>query len=115
MPGDNDPKRTMDVGMSSVGDLFSEEPEQWGLRGDPYLWRELRETLADVGLPAARSELKRILERAFWDATGESLAFCDEIYIERFSHGGMSSGSICGEFWRIRGFPLVIGRFRDVR
>ena len=25
-----------------VSDLFDPEPQRWGLRGDPYLWRALR-------------------------------------------------------------------------
>jgi hypothetical protein len=25
-----------------VPDLFDPEPQTWGLRGDPYLWRALR-------------------------------------------------------------------------
>ena len=37
--------------MRFVGELFENEPKQWGLRGDQYLWRELRIKLATVELP----------------------------------------------------------------
>ena len=97
--------------MQFVSDLFREEPKQWGLRGDQYLWRELRAKYADVEAPATVQELQKLLEDAFWEATGESLTFCFEVWIERFSHGGMSSGLVCGDFWRSRGFPLVLRRF----
>lgn len=97
--------------MRSVGDLFQVEPEQWGLRGDRYLWRDLRERLASVELPSTTSELQRLLENAFWDATSESLTFCGEFKIERFAHGGMSSGYISGDFWRQKGFPLILERY----
>ena len=101
--------------MNSVGDLFKQEPEQWGLRGDPYLWRELKNELVSVALPSTPSELQWILENAFWNVTQVSLAFCDEASVERYSHGGMSSGYISGEFWRERGFPLIVERFLDLR
>ncbi|UWR04222.1 hypothetical protein K3740_05900 [Ruegeria conchae] len=94
------------------GDLFRDEPEQWGLRGDPFLWREIREKLAAVDLPSDISKAHRLLENTFWEATGQSLAFCDDFYVERFAHGGMSSGWICGKFWRERGVPKIIERLR---
>ena len=31
--------------------------------------------------------------------------------MEPFAHGGMSSGAISGEFWREKGFPLIVSRF----
>lgn len=99
--------------MQAVGELFRNEPEQWGLRGDPYLWRELREKLAAVEFPKNVPEVHRILENAFWEATGQSLAFCDEFYLERFAYGGMSSGGIYGKFWRERGFPMIIERYSE--
>lgn len=98
-------------GYKTVGDLFHERPEQWGLRGDPYLWDELLEVLANVTLPSDRDEIESILDTAFKNATGTSLAFLDEIEIRRFAHGGMSSGGISGSFWREKGFPLVIERY----
>jgi hypothetical protein len=97
--------------MTTVGDLFDQEPQQWGLRGDRHLWRELRDTLSEVELPPTSAELERLLENEFWRITGASLAFCDEKFMERFSHGGMSSGYISGDFWRQRGFPLFVERF----
>lgn len=98
--------------MQRIGDLFRDEPEQWGLRGDRYLWREFREKLANVAQPSRVADMHRILENAFWQSTRESLAFCDEVKIERFAHGGMSSGFISGDFWRQRGFPLILERYR---
>jgi len=99
--------------MQTVGNLFRGEPKQWGLRGDKYLWRELKEKFAGIELPKNQSALQRLLETAFWEATGQCLAFCDETYIERFAYGGMSSGGISGDFWRSRGFPIIFERFQN--
>lgn len=101
------------MNIVTVGELFDNEPEQWGYRGDPYLWHELRDTLKTTNLPNQEAQFRRLLEDAFWEATGETLSFCDTLVIERFAHGGMSSGGISGEFWRQRGFPLVIERYQD--
>ena len=101
-------------GIKTVGDLFHERPTQWGLRGDTYLWDELLEALAGMPLPSDRDAIESILDTAFKSATGKSLAFLDEIEIRRFAHGGMSSGGISGQFWREKGFPLIIDRFLRV-
>ncbi|ROT98626.1 hypothetical protein [Histidinibacterium lentulum] len=96
----------------TVGQLFDEEPGQWGLRGDPFLWRDLRQTLGTTGLPACEADLRHVLEAAFREATGEALSTCDAVLVERFAKGGMSSGQVSGDFWRNRGLPLVLERYR---
>lgn len=99
--------------METVGKLFERVPDDWGLRGDEFLWHELESKLASVELPSTEQSLQRLLETAFWEATATSLAFCDEVFVQRFSHGGMSSGYISGDFWRERGFPLIVNRFLE--
>src|SRR5262245_34653123 len=41
--------------------LFDPEPHTWGLRGDPYLWRELRERLSSTDFPASADEVTALL------------------------------------------------------
>ena len=31
--------------------LFENEPRQWGLRGDRFLWQEIVETIGELPLP----------------------------------------------------------------
>ena len=45
-----------------VSQVFDPKPEQWGLRGDPYLWDELKEKLEHVELPESQDELKTLIE-----------------------------------------------------
>ncbi len=98
----------------NVGKLFEVEPENWGLRGDQFLWRDLATTLADQPLPADVRQLERLLEQAFWDATGHSLSFSAEVLVERFADEGVSRGGISGATWRYRLFPLIIARYEDI-
>ena len=97
--------------MPSVGNLFEQEPDHWALRGDQFLWRELGQTLAETALPENRILLERILENAFYDATGHSLSFCNEILVPRLAKEELTRGGVSGAMWRYRYFPVVLQRF----
>ena len=94
----------------TVSKLFEDEPRQWGLRGDPFLWRDLKSHFESAPVPKDQDELKSILEEAFESKTGYPLAHSEHFYIEKYSHGGMSSGKISPEFWRDVGIPMLIKR-----
>src|SRR5579859_3708006 len=97
-----------------VSALFDPEPQAWGLRGDPYLWRALRAHLADHDVPASDGELADLLHEAFRELAGTDLvsdpAAC--VYRELYAHGGMSSGMISLDTWRQRLIPLLSERAR---
>jgi hypothetical protein len=95
----------------SISDLFLPEPLQWGLRGDPYLWREMAEHFKGVSLPESQGVLSSMLEEAFLKLTGHPVSYLQHFRVERHAHGGMSSGSISTAFWRERGIPLLLSRF----
>lgn len=96
-----------------VARLFDAHPEQWGLRGDPYLWQELADGFKTTPLPATEHEFEALLADAFQRYTLDSLkSDQDSIYIERFARGGMSSGHVSLEFWRDQAIPLLMQRFR---
>ena len=99
--------------QATVALLFEEEPVQWGLRGDPHLWRELRTRLADEPLPGSAEQLEDLLARAFLSAVGHVLwdETVSHVYVGRFDTGGMSRGNVSLDFWRHTGFPLVVRRF----
>ena len=81
-------------------ELLSKEPDQWGLRGDPYLWREMRDYLAGQSVPSRDVEVYEAVAAAFQALTGKSMESYGHVYVERFAHGGMSSGYVDPEFWR---------------
>jgi hypothetical protein len=57
-----------------VSDLFDPEPQSWGLRGDPYLWRALRTHLAGRDIPTSPGELTSLLQEAFREVADVDLA-----------------------------------------
>ncbi|MFZ6743191.1 MobA protein [Undibacterium sp. JH2W] len=94
----------------TVAWLFKDEPASWGLRGDPYLWRELQQYFATTTLPESAILLQEKIEQAFRDLTGLSIHEQENFLVPRFAHGGMSSGQICTKFWRDSAVPLLMQR-----
>jgi hypothetical protein len=83
-----------------MGDLFLPDPEQWGLRGDPWVWAAMRDQLRDQPMPSTADQVGAILAKCFQelvgvDATQPSLPEDQQqVYREQFAHGGMSSGGV---------------------
>ena len=94
-----------------IGDLFEEEPGQYGLRGDAYLWREMRVHFSEVPLPGTACELDDQLARAFLLLSGHPLSSSESFRVERFAHGGISSGLISPGFWRKRATAIIRERY----
>jgi inorganic pyrophosphatase len=99
----------------TVASLFQDEPTRWGLRGDPYLWREMKATLGSTTYPGAEEQLTALLEQTYQQLTGTPLSHHDPVFVERFSHGGMSSGSVSPQFWAETAIPLLRARYRDTK
>ncbi len=97
-----------------VGDLFLPEPQRWGLRGDRFLWLAMKERLASSRLPTTFSGLILSIESAYFAETGHKLEMEPYFYLEKFAHGGMSSGGIAPEFWMGNGIPLLLQRFAAI-
>lgn len=95
----------------TVSCLMTPKPQQWGLRGDPYLWEEMVNHLATTKIPDAINDLIAIIEKAFIELTEHPITYRDNFYTEKYSHGGMSSGHIDPQFWKNKIIPLVVERY----
>ncbi|MFF8647322.1 hypothetical protein ACF06D_03585 [Streptomyces griseoluteus] len=105
-----------DAVVAKMAALFEPAPEQWGLRGDPYLWQALRDHLAATDVPKSSDAVVTLLHRAFNELAGVDLASASDesIYLEQYAHGGMSSGHICLPVWRHQLMPLLTKRAREL-
>lgn len=94
-------------------ELFRQRPKQWGLRGDPWLWQELSETLALAADPNSVDAFERMLMFALEELVAEDLAECDKrrIHVDRYPLAGMSGGSISVEKWLNDLVPLLVARY----
>lgn len=95
--------------------LFAKEPEQWGLRGDPYFWKALKEYFAGAGLPDSEVAFVEDIFRQFHKVTGELLTEDAICFVKEYDKGGMSAGKISGEFWTKKGIPLLKERYHEIR
>ena len=95
--------------------LFAPEPEQWGLRGDPYAWRALSAALAGQPKPPGPVELEQALHLTFAQVVGVDLndPGPETVSVPAFAHGGMSSGMVRLPTWRDSLMPLLIARGTD--
>lgn len=88
---------------------------QWGMRGDPHLWRALQERFATEPLPADAAALDTLVRAAFVELTGRTLDEADAFFVERFAHGGLSSGCVLPKWWRETGLPHLRERLAAAR
>jgi hypothetical protein len=63
--------------------------------------------------PATEEQFADLLEQTYQQLTGAPLTRRDPIFVERHSHGGMSSGYISPQFWAETAIPLLRARYRD--
>jgi hypothetical protein len=98
----------------SVAEIFIKRPSYWGLRGDSYLWGDLEEYFSSIYLPLTEEEFLSMFYTAFQTLTGRAFKTEEIIHVEKYSHGGMSSGMISPEFWRDTALPKLTERLRMI-
>ena len=95
-------------------ELFQLNPNQWGLRGDPFLWEDLKNYFLDKELPKTKVALESLIRQTFKEFVSEDIDSGKMVYIEKYSQGGMSSGKIDCNFWLKKLLPLFLERYSQV-
>jgi hypothetical protein len=92
--------------------LFDPEPQQWGLRGDPHVWRTMRDLLRDVVQPGSATEGSHMLRRTFQQVVAVDLevAAVETVYLPEADTAGMSGGVVHLPTWRERLLPMLEAR-----
>jgi len=95
--------------------LFRPKPKHWGLRGDPYLWFELHETLRLVPRPTTTDQFQLYLEVCLQKLVGQDLLRSGErmLQVQRYPLHGMSGGAVCPPKWTDDLAPLLLNRFAE--
>lgn len=100
----------------SIADLFDPEPEQWGLRGDRYLWREMKKMFSNAPLPHTAAEFRDAILDAFQDLVGVRIDDGQDMcFVERYAHGGMSSGHVSLQFWSSSALSILGLRYANAQ
>ena len=91
--------------------IFEEKPERWGFRGDPYFWDHLKKLAKDMDI-VSPDELEKWIQNEYFSLSGKTLSnkYMDFAIVEKFAHGGMSSGGLSNEWWVNEGIPLLKSR-----
>jgi hypothetical protein len=71
----------------------------------------MKHIIGELPLPETEDQLISLIKIVFEQLTGAPLSSCDDIFIERYSDGGMSSGYVCSKFWREKAVPLFRARY----
>ena len=102
-------------GRKYVSDIFREEPKQWGLRGDPYFWKDLVSEFAFDDISMTEDALSEKIHLIFKQKTQQELTSDTTCYVEEYAHGGMSSGHVCGEWIVNTCIPMLQRRLRKIQ
>lgn len=103
--------KKFDTTDNFVSKYFDPEPIQWGLRGDPHLWRDMKDKTATINIPTTENEFEKLLHILFKELTGEAPQKGKNIYVKKYETIGMSKGMISSDFWLDKGFSLLIQRY----
>lgn len=98
-----------------VSEIFV-EPERWGLRGDPLLWKYLKCYYAAIEVPYPTEHLEKDILRIFKDFSGELPVRGKHYFVKEFSetYVGMSTGCLSANFWIDEAIPLLVRRLGDI-
>jgi hypothetical protein len=98
-----------------LSDLFDVEPHTWGLRGDPYLWAAMKDYFCNTPLPSTSDEVSIQVSQAFEALTGRPIEVQAHFQVEKFAHGGMSTGYIDPGWWRGKGQQVLAQAFQRLQ
>lgn len=74
---------------------------------------EMHEHFSEIPRPTTTSELEDQVAQAFLLLTGLPMSTPESFRVERFAHGGISSGFVSPGFWRGRAMALIKKRYAE--
>ena len=101
--------------MIDIGQIFEEKPKKWKLKGDQFLWEEIRLVFIkhnrEFTVSTFQSSLNGFIS-GFIIKHGKKISN-DIVHIDKFPFDGQSRGSISLGWWKRRGVPLLVNRFEE--
>ncbi|MGW4929674.1 hypothetical protein ACWEOH_11000 [Agromyces sp. NPDC004153] len=97
--------------------VFERPLTQWGMRGDPPLWRAMASAVKGRPLPERFWDVRSAVEQEFERITGHRLVESAEpFHVPEFAIGsGMSDGVVDPKFWVRTAIPILIDRCEALR
>lgn len=101
--------------MIDIAQIFEERPKKWKIKGDQFLWEEIRLVFIkhnrDFTVGTFQSSLNGFIS-GFIIKHGKKISD-DIVHIERFPFDSASRGSISLGWWKRKGVPLLVKRFEE--
>ncbi len=108
-------ERVVAAGDPWADRLFEAPPWQWGLRGDPYLWSELRATLRRCERPATAEGVGALVRASIEALCGPEVWVSDDpLRMPRYPTSGMSGGLVDPRWWRREGLPNLLDKIEHM-
>ena len=102
------------LNIRELQSIFEQNPAQWGLRGDPFLWEDLKNDLDATALPRSEKAFYNYIRNSFRKHTSAELVRDKAIHVPKYEAGGMSSGQVSSNFWIDTGIPHLLERFSQI-
>lgn len=94
--------------------IFEQTPAQWSLRGDPFLWEDLKNDLDAAALPRSAKAFYNYIHNSFRKYTNSDLVRGKIIHVRKYEAGGMSSGQIDSSYWIDTVIPHLLRHFGNI-
>lgn len=78
----------------------------------------MKNVLKDQPFPDTEDDFLALIKQTYAQITGgaiEDQSSMKAVFIERYDHGGMSSGRVSPSFWMETGIPLLLARYREAQ
>lgn len=98
----------------TVSKIFETHPENWGLKGDSYFWKELEEFFSNIYLPYPVERFTSNFCIIYKIIIGDEISPNQNYYIPKYDKGGISSGMIESDFWINTALPLLTERLEKL-
>jgi len=102
--------------MEITENIFIDEPKKWGLRGDPFLWLELKDKLDGESFESLydfkktlTNEFKLIIQQGTLNDTREIVRMGN-----KYPRNGMSGGLVSLDWWKEEGLPYLFNKFEEL-
>ncbi len=98
---------------STFSAIFSDyTPNHFGLCGEAFLWEEFRSHFLAKQDIASEATFITEMNRTFEALTGASILSKQFVFVERYNHGGMSSGLVDPWNWAFVIVPDLLRRYK---
>jgi hypothetical protein len=107
-------KKSHKITDDLIKSLFEIKPDKWVLRGDSYLWEDIKICLLQIKKLLSPTNFDFCIDRIFDSiilSNGEYLE-TDKIYFKSYPQEGISAGIVDRNWWMNIGLPLLKNRFK---